>query len=235
MTFNSINPTSERGYLSQDELVQYADIAIDDTTEADDQISQAEEIIDAYVGFQKKYIRNIVDGKISTADSASQFVLDVNHYTEHPYVNYFTGCTVEMLSGPAHGQRRKIISSTDAGVITCNAFTVNPGAQSFYKIWQLGKFPRLEDVHEYTYVSPSEIYKSIPENVKRAVAAQVQYMIEMGDDFFSNDSSEKTSESIGDYSYQSGNGQNGPMGLSRLIAPKAKGYLRGIRCIVGEL
>lgn len=226
---------SYRGYLSIDELEQFADIEVTDQAEGLDQISQAEEIIDAYAGFQKKYFSDVSDGKISAAPSTSSFTLDSNHATEYNQVNYFVGCIVEMLSGAAAGQRRRITASTVDGVITCDAFSVNPGVGSFYRIFQVGKFPRYEDVHEYTYVQPPEIYKSIPENVKRAVAAQVQYMIEMGDDFFTTDSAEKSSESIGDYSYTQGSSGNGPMGLSRLIAPKAKAYLRGIRCIVGTL
>jgi hypothetical protein len=46
-------PTSVRGYLSKDDLEQLANINITDDTEADDVISQAEEIVDEYVGFHQ--------------------------------------------------------------------------------------------------------------------------------------------------------------------------------------
>ncbi len=42
---------SRRGYVTQAELATLADITITDATEADDRISQAEELIDAYVGY----------------------------------------------------------------------------------------------------------------------------------------------------------------------------------------
>lgn len=235
MTILSIVPQTYRGYLSFDELEQYANIVIDNDDEAIDQITQAEEFIDAYVGFQKKYICDILEGKISNAPSATQFTLDANHVDSFQYINYFVGCIVELVSGNAAGQRRKVTASTEAGVLTCEAFTVTPDVGSFYRIYQVGKFPRYEDVSEYNYATPPEIYKFIPENVKRAVAAQVEYMIEMGPEYFSGDTSEKASESIGNYSYTNASGQNGLVGLSKLIAPKAKAYLRGIRCIVGEL
>lgn len=232
---NSGSPISFRGYLSISELEQYANISVDDTDEAVDQINQAEELIDSYVGFQEKYIRDILEGKISNSSSTTQFTLDTNHLSSFPYVNYFSGCIVELVSGPASGERKKIASSTESGVITCEAFSVSPGVDSFYRIYQVGKFPRYSDVSEYSYSSPIEIYKFIPETVKRATAAQVQFMIEMGQDYFSTNASEKTSESIGNYSYQNAGNQNGLIGISKLIAPKAKGYLKGIRCIVGEL
>jgi len=56
MGINSNLPTSRRGYLSQDELKQFANITIVDPTEADDVISQAEEILDAYIRRSDKFL-----------------------------------------------------------------------------------------------------------------------------------------------------------------------------------
>jgi len=235
MDILSTTSGSWRGYLSIPELEQYANITVTNDDEANDQISQAEEIIDAYAGFQDKYVRCTSEGKMSAVASKSQFTLDALYNTQFPYKNYFVGCVVELLSGVSAGQRRKITASNENGVITCDEFITIPGVGDFYKIYQPGKFPRCEDVSEYTQATPTEIYKSIPDQVKRAVAAQVEYMIEMGPSFFANDTAEKTAESIGNYSYQNARGQNGVIGMTKLIAPKAKALLRGIRCIVAEL
>ena len=101
-----------------------------------------------------------------------------------------------------------------------------PDATSFYKIYQLGKFPRHCDVTFYSQQTPDTYYKQIPEAIKRAVAAQIEFMIEMGDNYFSGDDANKQSESIGDYSYSNADGATG---INRLIAPKVKMLLRGIK------
>jgi len=230
MSITSTVPTSRRGYLSQSELEQYSNIIVSDTDEADDVISQAEEIIDTYVGFQKKAIRIEIAGKavLSTSDTLTLQNDQQNIYE----IDYLKLCEIEILGGTGAGQRRKITGQTKDGVITVDTdWVIAPDATSFYKIYQLGKFPRLEDSHLYSTTSPSQYYKSIPEEVKRATAAQVQYIIEMGDKFFSSDKSEKTEEKIADYSYAKSAGASN----DRLIAPKAKILLKHIRCRVGSL
>jgi hypothetical protein len=72
------------------------------------------------------------------------------------------------------------------------------------------------------------IYKFIPEQVKRACLAQVEYMIEMGDDFF-NSGADKKSEDIDNYRYDI------PKSVNRLVAPKAREYLQGIMNRKGNL
>lgn len=220
----STTPTTRRGYLSRTELEQYADITITDATEADDRISIAEEIIDAYVGNQCKAIVEKIEGRAAGATTLTLTVQTSQQNIQEQ--DYFLWCVVEIIGGTGAGQRRTITGSTKAGVVTVGtAWTTTPDTTSFYVIYQLGKFPRNEDLHFYSEQSPSRYYKAIPEAVKRAVAAQVEYMITMGDAFFESDTSDKQSESIGDYSYT--NAQSGT-GLVRMIAPKAKLLLRGI-------
>jgi hypothetical protein len=218
----STQPTSRRGYLSQSELEQLANITITNTTEADDQISQAEEIIDAYVGAQKKFIDEPLDGRAYAAASGSNFTLQLDQQNSYD-VDYFKLCEVEIIGGTGIGQRRKITGSTKAGVLTVDsAWTTALDTTSFYRISQLGKFPRECDVTSYSQIAPTTYYKQIPEAVKRAVAAQIEYFIDMPADFFTTDKSEMESESIMDYSYsKKGN-------IEKLIAPKAKLLLRGI-------
>lgn len=229
----STYPTSRRQYLSQTELAQLADINITDTTEADDRISQAEELVDAYVGFVIPFLREKIIGKASAGGSTS-LTLEQDHQNAYED-DYFTYCTVEIISGTGKGQRRLITASTKVGVLTTESFTTPPDSTSFYKIFQLGKFPRYQDCEYYNRNSSNKWIKSIPENVKRAVAAQVQFAIEVGDDYFNSDQSDKSSESLGDYSYTTGGGagSGGLSSLKRLVGPKARAFLRSLIVRVG--
>lgn len=221
---------SKRGYLTISELEQFADITVTDDTEAEDRISQAEELIDAYVGFQEKAIPNDFHG-LSNAGSATTLTLQTNQQNILEK-DYFKGCMVEIIGGTGNGQRTVCTGSTKAGVLTFqDTLPTALNNTSFYKIYQLGKFPRLQDVWYDSENNTNTWYKTIPEEVKRATAAQVEYVIEMGDSFFSTDKAEKKSESIGDYSYT--NTDTGM--INKLIAPKAKILLTGIKIRIGQI
>lgn len=216
--------TSRRGYLTQDELEQYADIDVTDATEADDQISQAEELIDAYVGPQVKAVKETIEGRVASATSTT-ITLEASRHQDVFQKNYFVYCELEIVGGTGIGQRKIITGSTYAGVLTVvSSWTTTPDSTSYYKIYQLGKFPRQQDEYFDGNVSPQIYVKSIPEAVKRAVAAQVEYMIKVGASM-ADGTSTLQSETIGDYSYSRGDGGGGS---TNLIAPKAKQYLRGI-------
>lgn len=231
MPVASTTPTSRRSYLSQSELEQFANITVTDATEADDQISQAEEMIDQYIGAQQKFYPYTLNGR-ATAGGASSITLAAIHQSTMQK-DYLKWCEIEIIGGTGAGQRRKITAQTYEGVITVDsAWSTAPDSTSVYKIYQLGKLPRYKDVYFDSENSPQQYYKSIPENVKRAVAAQVEFMIEMGSRFFSSDQIEKVSESIGDYSYTNAESHQG---VGRLIAPKAKMLLKGIRNITGQI
>ncbi len=220
--------SSRRGYLTIPELEEYADITVNDATEAFDQISQAEEIIDAYVGFQEKHVPDRIRGEVSAVNGRTLF--DTGSGTRLGRLeNYFVGCQVSILAGTGAGQSRQIVASsfTASSITVDSDWTVAPDTTSLFEILQLGKFPRHKDA--YTTRAGNKWYMSIPEAVKRATAAQVQYFINMGDDFFSTLDSDKTSERIGNYSYTRGSG--GGMSQStlvKLLAPKARTLLRGI-------
>lgn len=219
---------SKRQYLSQDELEQYADITIIDSTEAFDQISQAEEIIDAYVGFQCKAVCDVVQGK-ATSGTISTLTLDTIHQNVYQ-LDYFLYCICEIIGGTGVGQQSRIVGSTLAGVLTVDPWDTAPDSTSIYKIYQVGKFPRPQEEFYNGNETPPRYYRHIPEAVRRAVAAQVEYVVEMGTAYFKSNASKVQSESIGDYSYS--NAQGGP---DDLVAPKAKILLRGIRNKTGEI
>lgn len=212
--------TSNRQYLSQSELAEYANITIIDETEADDRISQAEELIDAYVGFQDKALHTEVMGK-ATAGGSTSLTLQTKHQNIYE-ADYFTYCYVEIIGGTGAGQRVKITSSTKAGVLTTSAFSTSPDSTSVYRIYQLGKFPRYsKDTFYNSEETPTKWYKFIPEEVKRATAAQIEYVIDMGENYFSSDATDKTRERLDDYEYE----KDKPA-LTKLIAPKARQLLK---------
>lgn len=227
---------SRRNYLTQAELEQFADIIISDTTEADDQISMAEELIDAYVGYQQKAY-GISDLKGRAASGAGSTITLQSNQQNLYEIDYFKYCEVEIIGGTGAGQRRVITGSTLAGVLTvASAWDTTPDSTSFYRIYQLGKFPRYCDSYFYNESSPATWYKNIPEAVKRATAAQVEYRINMGEAFFASDQSEKVSERIGDYAYENAiSGGIGIVGLEKLIAPKARLLLKGIKSKLGQI
>lgn len=228
MSINSDVATSRRGYLSQKELKQFADITVNDTTEADDRISQAEEVIDAYIRRAEKFIPREVHGT-ATGGTTTTLIDTSNDTPFNADKDYFKLCEVEILGGTNAGERRKITGyDKDTQTITVDsAFTAAIDTTSVFAIYQLGLFPRIKDV----YHTDSVYYKRIPEAIKRAVAAQVEYMIEKGESYFKGGADLK-SESIDDYSYEK---DKGNVGLRAMIAPKARMFLRGFVNRVGTL
>lgn len=228
----SANPLlkTRRGYLSIGDLEEFANITVTDDDEALDQIQMAEELIDSYVGpqltFWPKDSSHI--GHVSSATSTT--LVDDTSTTFLSYNDgYFVGLEVEIIGGTGAGQKRTVTDS-DADSLTLTfsaAWSTIPDTTSIWSIVQVGKFPRYQDVR----VDPvtNRHYKTIPEAISRAVAAQVSYMISMGAEFFSSDASDKNSETIGNYSYSKG-GSGGSGGMSadaKLVSPRVRGLLRG--------
>ena len=221
--------SSKRGYLTVAELEEFADISVSNEAEAYDQISQAEELIDRWVGPQNKAVTAVFVGKLTAVagsvltDTSSDTQLDVTD-------NYFQGCVIEIISGTGSGQIGRIVSSssTNKSVTLSEDLSTAPDATSVYKIYQLAKFPR--DTDRVTL--DNVYYSTVPDAVRRATAAQVQYAISQGSAFFASDSPMVESESIGNYSYSKSAGASS---FSKLIAPRAKTLLRGIINRTGEL
>lgn len=223
-----MNNTTKRGYLTIAELQSYANITVTDEAEAYENIEMAEEAIDAYVGFQDKFARSTYLGQVSSVSGTTIF--DINDST-HLFMTdgFFTYMVLEVVGGTGAGQMRRIISSDrdNKSVTVGQAFSPQLDTTSVFKIYQLAKFPRVKDV--ITNREGTAYHKSIPEAVKRATAAQVEYVIQMGDSFFNTDQTDKQSEHIGNYSYSKGGGSGGgPSTLVLQTAPKARTLLAGI-------
>lgn len=220
---------SRRNYLTSTEAEEYADITIEDTPEAQDQISQAEEMIDAYVGFQTKHIRSEYDGQ-ATGGTTTSLIDDSSDSVLNYDDDFYKYCEVEIIGGTNVGEKRTITASSrdNQSITVSEAFSSAIDETSIYVIRQLGKFPRVQDIKSRVVNGNSKYFKIIPEAVKRATAAQLQYIIDKGTEFFSG-ATDKQSERLDDYSYEV------KAGAERLIAPKARILLKGIRNITGRI
>lgn len=228
--------SSRRNYLtSLDTLKEYANITINDEDEAWDQISQAEAIIDAFVGWQDRFIERKYQGEITSVngttviDSGSGNSMDVTN-------DFFMGCEIEMVSGAAKGQIRPITSSTklSKSITIGSAFSPVAAAGDMFVIRQIGKFPRDCDV--VSSRDGTRYAKYVPDAVVQAVCAQVEYMINMGSTYFASGSLQMRAEKIGNYAYEKGSTSEPTQSDAvKLVAPKARTLLRGIKNRTGRL
>lgn len=221
MTIISSNPTSRRGYVSKDEVAEYT--GANANTITDEKIQKAEELIDGAVGYHEKFMQSPIMGMVA---NASGVVVKLESLHQNVYqADYFTYCEIEIVGGTGKGQRRKITASALNGEITVDsAFTTPLDGTSYYKIYQLGKFPRKCDVEFDSRNTPNKYYKTIPEAIKRATCAEYEYIVELGDSFFAGGGDNIVSERIGDYSYQNADGE---VSESDLISNKVSSLLSG--------
>jgi len=142
---------------------------------------------------------------------------------------------IELVTGDAAGTIRLITASDgDDYSVTYDGDAIS-GIQvgDIFRIYQLAKFPRQKD----QFTRNSIYYKTIPRAVKDAVVAQTQFIIELGDDYFTGNETDAGSESIGNYSYSNGGqGQGGAQSaVVKMVAPKARTLLRGIVNRLGRI
>lgn len=229
---------SRRRYTTIAEVEQFADITSTNDDEFEDRITQCEEIIDAYVGYQDQSVPGERVGTVSAATATT--LTDTNPTTQLLQIDgYYKNCEIEIIGGTGAGQIRFITdSSHDNRRITIDVdWDTNPDTTSFFRIYQLAKFPRCDDSY-YKPISATNTvqayFKTIPIAIRRAVAAQMEFMVEQGDDFFRSDQSDKDSESIGNYSYSKGSRASTAASV-KLVAPKARTLLRGYKNSLGRV
>lgn len=203
-------------------------------TPTDVQICDAEELIDWYVGPQQKFFYRTLVGLNAGGNIATGIRLQSNQQNIY-YPDYFKYCWIQIIDGTGAGQLGLVASNDKLGNLTLDAseqFTTPVDSTSYYRIYQLGKFPRTQDTIFDGFNTPQKYRKWIPDAVRRAVMAQIEFMNKMGANYFNTDTSGMASERIGDYAYQRG---SAAQGKEAMIAPKAKTYLRGIMNRKGEM
>jgi phosphomevalonate kinase len=190
-------------------------------------LNQAEELIDQYVGPQPSWYRTTLIGRCAAGSNATTIVLQANKDQNAYQKDFFKNMEVEIIGGTGAGQTAHIQTSLLSGTLTLyETLTTALDTTSMYKIAQLGKFPRIEDVYLDGYNSPVQYYKNAPKKVQDAVIEQCRYILKMGASFFITDSYGMDQEIIdNNYRYQR---KNMAGDLSLLIAPEAKLLLRGI-------
>lgn len=226
---------SRRQYVTANEVLKLSGY-----TATDDQISFAEEIIDGYCGFVDRFldidVSNVIEGR-AQGGSTTQLTLE-NRHSNVFLINFFTFCEIEIVGGAGAGQRTIIQSSTYPNTVVTfrDALTTPVDSTSYYRIYQLGCFPRKADVYLDAIVAPTPTYiKNIPEGVKRATAAQVEYMMTMPSQFFQSDDLFKQGEKIGDYMYTKVRAGTVGFDFFQLVSPKAKLLLRGYTNRKGQM
>lgn len=224
--------TTARNYISPADLAILASINIINNGEALRHISRAEQAIDDYVGYQCKHVETVFQGMVSSVSAKN--VIDTNPASQlHIIDGYFANCVIEIIGGTGAGQVRFISDSNydNRSVQIVDDWDTPPDTTSFYRIYQLAKFPRVEDV--FSRQDGRHYYKSIPDAVKKAVAAQIEFMVQKGDAFFVGDQADLQSESVGNYSYSRANA--GQSAAVSAMAPRARTLLRGIKNSTGVL
>lgn len=196
-------------------------------------ISDAEHIIDAYVGPAPKFY---VDGTGSSVAALSAG--DTTWYGDRwgsRYKNYWAagGVYVTVVDGPddATGQSRLIVASDDGFVRLASGFSVDVPAGTLFNFSQRSRFPRWRD--RMNVEMPD-----MPMELRRAVAFQVEYGFLFGSEAHGlSDQAVADGESteIQSRSYASGYAESRAVGsasskrgLALLVAPRARAELRNL-------
>lgn len=217
--------STKRNYATIEQIQEYANITVTDSDEAWQQIEKAEEMIDAYVGAHTRFHHRTTVGEIGALSADSLTITDAYGGYLDRIDNYYKGLLFVVVAGVSTGKTAMVTSSSYANKsLTLDTVIEDLQPGCVFELRQIGKFPRLQDAH--TNRMSTLWYTQIPDAVTRAVAAQLEYMINQGDEFFSTDQADKSSESIGNYSYSKQAGGSSSS-MQRMIAPQAKVLLRG--------
>lgn len=199
-----------------------------------DRIDRAEQAIDDYVGYQCRSVEESFRGTASSSTSTT--LVDTNPASQlHIIDGWFQNCIVEIIGGTGKGQRRFISDSSydNRSVTITDAWDTPPDTTSFYRIYQLAKFPRAGSDDVFTRQDGRRYYKAIPDAVRQAVLAQLEFINAQGDAFFVGNSADVQSESVGNYSYSKANA--GQSATVSALAPRARTLLRGYKNSLGTL
>jgi len=166
---------SLRRYLTKEELENYIiledDFSIENLRKAEIEIDNA--IAVYYEGGNQKSINKkiIVENSKVTLNATTCIITDFSYDN-----GYFINSVLEILSGANYGKR--IFIKTDVKVDDTHTLTffdadVGLAGSENIQLFQIAKFPRIFDCS----VVDSNIYKSIPEFIKEAVANQYEWRL----------------------------------------------------------
>lgn len=224
--------TTLRNYITIAQLQSLASINVINNSEALRRIDRAETAIDDYLGYQPQSICEDFRGNVSAVTGKE--VIDTNPASQlHIIDGWFSHGVIEIIDGAGAGQIRYITDSSydNRSVTVADDFDTPLDTTSFYRIYQIAKFPRAQDV--YSRQDGRRFYKAIPDPIKRAVAAQIEFMIQQGDAYFVGNQADISSEHIDNYSYSKVTAGQSP--TVSALAPRARTLLRGYKNSMGTL
>lgn len=241
MAYSSFN------YISPTELPTYIHTmsGVTDEALAATFISDAERVIDAFIGPAPRFYADLTV-QVAAVASGATTVVSTTFGSRRP--NYWAqgGVYLEVLDVPDApassliGEKRLIVASQSGQVTVATAFGDAVPVNTLMMIHQESKFPRAWD-------SDPLATPRLPEELKVAVAYQVEYGIHFGSEEFGlGDSNISTGEEdeIQSRTYGSGYSESkrspvamvdARMGIARWVAPKARMILRGLLQATGRL
>lgn len=212
------------GYLSISELTKLAPGVTGTEDEKKALIDRAETLVDSYLGIWQHAVREIRG--LAAAATENTIQLSPEDRQQANGVNMLVGCVIDIIGGTAAGEQGYIKSQTLDGIITVQTnWGTQPDTTSYYRIYQGGKVPRkgTNDLTNDTVGGVNTYFRVIPRALKQAVAAQVEYVQQMGIEYFTGGDSAMQSESMDGYSYNRGDGGSG----KTLVAPSVRSLLSG--------
>jgi hypothetical protein len=161
---------SLKKYILQTEFNNYTTAEYDE-----DRLTLAEDIIDNaiarfYQGANTPFITYPIFDNAVILTNTTATIGDVS-YTN----GYFQYTVLEILDGTSKMLKIPVQNSTQSGTTHILTFfdTQNLNETKPCRIYQAGKLPRNQD----TIIDTDNIYKVIPEDIKRAIALQYEYLI----------------------------------------------------------
>jgi len=236
---------SRLNYITPGKLAQYIHTmsGVTDNDQAASFITDAERIVDAYVGPAPRFYTDQTgdtSAVIASGTSASVVTADV-FGDRRP--NYWAkgGHYLHVLDVPGSpssaliGESRLIVASTSGQVTLVSGFLTDVPSGSTFWLHQESAFPRVWDTDNFG--TPR-----LPDVLENAVALQVEYGILYGSEAFGlGDSGVATDEgaSVQSRTYASGYSESRQpgqeRGLARWTAPRARALLRSIMSNAGRL
>lgn len=201
-------------------------------------ISDAEKLIDAYVGPSPKfYVTFTGDTSAAVASGATAFPSTV-WSSRRP--NYWAkgGVYVELVDNvpTAHvGERRLVVASTTDQVTLASGFDVDLSAGATFYFYQQSRFPRWWD--QNVLADPR-----MPDELARITALQVEYAIEFGSEELGLGAPavvDGEQQAVQSRTYASGYSEsrapNMKQGLGYLLGPRPRAELRRLLSATGKL
>ncbi|KKL55592.1 hypothetical protein LCGC14_2253860 [marine sediment metagenome] len=207
-------------------------------------ITDAERMIDAYVGPSQKFYTDLT-GSISAAVTSSGLTISATIFGEGRRTNYWAaGGNYLRIAGipnsgnhPLVGEKRLIVGSAsgDGAVTLASSFGTNLAAGTQFVISQESRFPRHVDSDPWG--TPR-----MPEQLAQAVAWQVEFGLQYGGEAFGLGTDAIVTgedDAVQSRTYSSGYSETRipgeRRGLAAWIAPKARAILRDIMSVTGRM